>query len=247
MEEDGSVVEEEELFSELASNEFLLQQLRGLLDAGGQEMLDALPDGIHSGLVRSKAKGVFFYFQASPKKGETLNFWRYLDLHTGRVIDNRYEIANLIACERDTPRVVEPSMMDPVFALQEKVIEGILKSLHSQQALEAAPTTIDPVQQTVSTAIQSFLNRPDVDRQKGVELIRALNKPIPNVYIKALRTALKNFQGKGDALELMKAVSDVLGESSASSTADPASQLGARWRLDRADLRLICFDFISGG
>src|ERR1700675_5028469 len=33
--EDGSVIEEEERFTELASNEFLLKQLRELLDGGG--------------------------------------------------------------------------------------------------------------------------------------------------------------------------------------------------------------------
>ena len=64
--EDGSVIEEEEQFTELASNEFLLKQLRELLDGGGREALEALPDGIHSGLARPGAKGVFFYFQARP-------------------------------------------------------------------------------------------------------------------------------------------------------------------------------------
>jgi superfamily II DNA or RNA helicase len=65
-EEDGTVIEEEEQFTELASSEFLMQQLRALIDAGGQETLDSLPDGIHSGLAKAGAKGVFFYFQARP-------------------------------------------------------------------------------------------------------------------------------------------------------------------------------------
>ena len=63
-EEDGSVIEEEEQFTELASSEFLMQQLKTLMDAGGKELLDSLPDGIHSGLAKAGAKGVFFYFQA---------------------------------------------------------------------------------------------------------------------------------------------------------------------------------------
>jgi superfamily II DNA/RNA helicase len=57
--EDGSVIEEEEQFTELASNEFLVQQLRALLDAGGREMLESLPDGIHSGLAKAGEGGVF--------------------------------------------------------------------------------------------------------------------------------------------------------------------------------------------
>src|SRR5207247_756735 len=50
--EDGAVVAEEEEFAELASSEFLQRQLRAILDAGGREMLEDLPDGIHSGLAR---------------------------------------------------------------------------------------------------------------------------------------------------------------------------------------------------
>src|SRR5216684_490523 len=98
--EDGSVIEEEEQFTELASNEFLIKQLRELLDGGGRETLDALPDGIHSGLTRPGAKGVFFYFQARPHNGARLHFWKYYDLKNGGIIDNRYLIANLIACEK---------------------------------------------------------------------------------------------------------------------------------------------------
>src|SRR6266516_3061728 len=63
-EEDGKVVEEQEQFAELVSSEFLLQNLKNLLDAGMRRMLEDLPDGIHSGLARVGAKGVFFYFTA---------------------------------------------------------------------------------------------------------------------------------------------------------------------------------------
>ena len=58
------MIEEQEQFAELASNEFLLLQLRNLLDTGARKMLEELPDGIHSGLARDREKGVFFYFSA---------------------------------------------------------------------------------------------------------------------------------------------------------------------------------------
>ena len=64
MEEDGEVLGEQEQFAELASNEFLLQQLRGLLAGGAKELLESLPDGIHSGLAREGERGLFFYFTA---------------------------------------------------------------------------------------------------------------------------------------------------------------------------------------
>jgi superfamily II DNA/RNA helicase len=71
-EEDGKVVEEQEQFVELVSSEFLLQNLKNLLDSGMRQMLENLPDGIHSGLMRQEAKGIFFYFTAQRNVGASL-------------------------------------------------------------------------------------------------------------------------------------------------------------------------------
>jgi hypothetical protein len=46
----------------------------------------------------------------------------------------------------DTPRVVDPEC--DVFEIQEKIIEDILSTQENIQALESAPKTIDPMQQT---------------------------------------------------------------------------------------------------
>ncbi len=245
--EDGSVIDEEEQFTELASSEFLTQQLRALLDAGGREMLESLPDGIHSGLAKVGAKGVFFYFQAETSPGGKQHFWKYFDLKDQRIIDNRYILANLIACNTDTPRVVDPEVFSSVFDLQEKVIEDILRSFQEQQALEVAPRSVDPIQQTVATALQGYLNHPDVDRRQAIEAIRFLNQPMLKVQVDALRRAYKNFQGKRDAkiiLEAVEELRDRFGE--LRMTAHPAGSMPAS-PLSREDLKLICFDFISGG
>jgi hypothetical protein len=61
------------------------------------------------------------------------------------MVDNRYLIANLIACERDTPRVIDPELYGSVFDLQEKAIDNILTSVIEQKAREAAPRTLDPI------------------------------------------------------------------------------------------------------
>lgn len=58
--EDEGVVEEEEQFAELASSEFLLRQLQELLAREGKQWIDALPHGIHSGLMKRGAKGCCF-------------------------------------------------------------------------------------------------------------------------------------------------------------------------------------------
>ena len=245
--EDGSVIEEEEQFTELASNEFLMQQLRTLIDLGGREMLESLPDGIHSGFVRSGAKGVFFYFQAPASEGGIHHFWKYFDLKDQRIIDNRYIVANTIACDRDTPRVVDPEMFRSVFDLQEEVIEEIIRSFQEQRALESAPRSVDPIQQTVATVLQGYLNHPDVDRRHAIETIRFLNQPMLAIQVRDLRSAYKEFQREGNIEILLTTIDDLRNKFGAQQTASGNGKPGPLDKINREDLRLICFDLVTGG
>lgn len=239
-EEDGTVIEEEEQFTELASNEFLLQTLRAVLGAEGRERLNSLPDGIHSGLMKPRAKGMFFYFQAPTPHGKgKLHFWKYYDLVERRLIDNRYVIANLISCGRDTPRVIGDY---DVFDAQNRVIDDILRCYGAQQAMEQAPKAIDPLQQTLTTTIQGFINRPDVKRQDALAAIRFLNKPAQSVLLKELRAAYREFQGSGDVKELVAAMLVLSGRYGGSK--QPVSERWIAQQLQRDDLRLICFDYL---
>ncbi len=243
-EEDGAVIQEEEQATELVSNESLAHLLKQMLEGGAREMLESLPDGIHSGLVKPAAKGVFFYFQAR-RDGETQHYWRYYDLKDRTILDNRYLVANLIQCDSSTPRVVEPDALKGVFAIQEEVIADILKSVAEKQALEVAPRTIDAVQQTAATAIQGYLNHPEVDRADAIELIKFLNQPMLAVQIKALRGALKAFKAVGQAKQLIEEVRKLRGMLAEPDTA--AYHETPRPLLRREELRLICFDFLTGG
>lgn len=245
-EEDNSVIEEEEQFTELASNEFLLQQLRGLLDAGGQEMLDSLPDGIYSGQAKRNTRGIFFYFLAKPPGGEVQHFWRCLDLVSGEIINNRYEIGNLISCQKDTPRVIDGNLFESVFEYQERVIEDILKSVQRQQALEAVPGKVDPIQQTVSTTLQNYLNYPQINRSNAVRMIYGLSHPLLHVQITRLRSAYNRFHSNQDIQELMNQVEDILGNTQNEIQSHDKTQASPRIKLEREHLRLICFEFFSG-
>jgi len=238
--EDGSVIEEEEQQTELISHEFLQQSVRNLLNAGGDAMLASLPNGIHSGLRRERARGVFFYFQTGEGTAKQ-HFWRYVDLNDNSVVDNRYVIANLIACSADTQRVVEPEMWSSVFQLQERAIENILKSAEQQAAVQAAPKALDPIQQTLATIIQQHLNRPDVDRQDALESIRFLSRPMMKPQIRRIREVTVKFQRDQDIGELLQAVRDLRREFGTS----PSPPSTTSPRVAREDLRLICFDFIS--
>ena len=245
--EDGSVIEEEEQFTELASNEFLVQQLRALLDAGGREMLESLPDGIHSGLAKARAKGVFFYFQGQATESGKLHFWKYLDLKDQRIVDNRYIIANLIACDKDTPRLIDLEISNTVFDIQEQVIEDILRSVEEQRALEVAPRSVDPIQQTLATVIQGYMNHPDIERRRAIEAIRFLSQPMLAVQIRELRQAYRDIQRRAEVKTLLAMVDGLRGKVGALQARHQGPGSGPVSQLNRENLRLICFDLITGG
>jgi hypothetical protein len=217
-----------------------MQQLRQLLEAGGVQMLEELPDGIHSGLNKPGAKGVFFYFVAPSHEGGRLHFWRYYDLRDGRIMDNRYLIANYIHCEKETPRVIPDGV--GIFGIQEKVIEHILKSEEEKKAIESAPKIIDPAQQLVATAIQDYLHHPEMDRNDLVNLIAFLSQPLPRIYGKKLREFYKEFSGNKDIAGLVENVKKIRLESGKEEEV-PAQKRPQT--LKKEDLHLICFDYLS--
>jgi len=243
-EEDGTVIEEEEQFTELASSEFLKQQLQALLDSGGKEMLDELPDGIHSGLIRSGVRGVFFYFQGITKAKEKYHFWKFYDLSVNKVIDNRFVISGYIACEKDTPRVMDQEIYGNIFDLQEKVIKEILEGFQRQVSMEAAPRTIDPIQQNLSTVLHSFINHPEVDRGECLDLIRSLGQPMRQFQIRGLRNLYRDFQANNEIQKLMVSLKEITGASVSNEEVVGNGQ-ESRVSLSRDELKLICFEIIS--
>jgi superfamily II DNA or RNA helicase len=239
--EDNAVIEEQESFVELASSEALLRQLQQqMADEQAREWLENLPDGIHSGLYREKARGVFFYFTAPARKGEgRQHFWRYYDVETQQVIDNRYLIANLIQCKQETPPYI-PTEGVNIFDIQDAIILDILQSSQEQQAIEAAPKQIDPVQQTIITTLRNHLNSPGVDRREILELVRFLSQPMPNVHVKTLRQSYETYQLERSVETLVSAVAEIrhsVGEIHEVREKSSGS-------IGRDDLHLICFDYV---
>ena len=202
-------------------------------------MLEELPDGIHSGLVRDDEKGMFFYFTAPGHRGEgQRHFWRFYDINRDRVLDNRFLIANLISCSPDTPRVVGDC---DIFTIQDRVIEDILGSVREQQAVEAAPRTLDPLQQTIITLLRGYLNSPAVQRAEVRQAMRHLQAPMTHTAIRDLRKVYEQFQHDQD---IGPAIDYVL-STDASEPGSVSSGLDAQATLAREDLHLVCFEYVS--
>lgn len=116
---------------------------------------------------------------------------------------------------------------------------GLVES--EQQALEEAPRTVDPLQQTVATTIQQHMNRPEVARRDALAAIRFLSLPASSVVVRELRGHYRAFQTNGDIGALVQVVGGLAGTYSAATTPAPPR---SRPQLRREDLRLICFDYL---
>lgn len=237
--EDGAILDEEEARAELAGPEMLLKHLKDLLNRDGAETLTELPNGIHSGLRREKCSGLFFYFQAPRVDGQgRRHFWRYIDARTGDIAENRYEIAQLIACLPDEPRYIGNQ---DVFALQEKVIEQILAAERQVEAKAATPTAVDPIQQTLAEELKGAIRRRTVDRDQAKACISFLGQPMGRALHAKLKVAHDAWKESKDDAALVGEIAG-LTETFGKERATAASLK----RLQREDLELICFEYVTG-
>jgi SNF2 family DNA or RNA helicase len=242
-EEDDAVIEEQESFVELASSEALLAELQRVLATEAQQWLTALDSGIHSGLQRQGASGIFFYFTAPHPDGGRLHFWRYYDVQRREILDNRYQIMQLIACGPETPRYPPPYAELNVFHLQEKVIDNILKDFVKQQAVMLVDKPVTEEQNIAADILRQQANNPTSDRAEIRELRRALKQPLVGASIQKLRAALKHFSATSDFDSFLETLRMLLADQY-SVPATATSEL-ARIVLTREDLHLVCYEYVS--
>jgi superfamily II DNA or RNA helicase len=244
--EDESVIDEEAAEAELASDEGLVRQLAEFLKASGTEVLEALPEGIHSGMHRPPCRGVFLYYQQRGGTPElTEHFWRYVDAATGRVEDNRLAIAEMIRCRPDEPRLVDPALKADIHRVMETVENQILAAAREQESIQTAPRDLSGDQSAVLVALQQALSRPGVERPRVLELLTALSRPLLSAPVKELKKARLRYQKDGDAAAFIGACEAVAATYAQQPAEEAGRPGGSRLPRRREDLRLICFEFLA--
>jgi len=119
------------------------------------------------------------------------------------------------------------------------VIEDILRSVQEQEAIEAAPKILDPIQQTVITLLRGYLSSPMVKRHDAKDAIKRLSEPMTHTSIRLLRKAFDDFQQKKDIEALVKSI-----RATEKRAENHSLNEGQRKPLKREDLHLVCFDFV---
>lgn len=247
LDEDGKVIEEEEESSDLASNEALVAQLKEFLATHARAEVEKLPDGIHSKLDRAKYKGVFFYFTAGEGEAKR-HFWRYYDAKADRIIDNRYAIAQLIACKESTPRSAKDTDLQPrIFEIQQRVIDDIRQARVAEQAVQSAPRPLDQAgtQNRLRVVLKELASSPKASRAAVKALLERAGQPLSEIRLKQIKKAVESFTSSKDVNSFVSTVDQILppvvpqepmssGQESIGVSVTPQA------------LRLICFEFIPG-
>lgn len=144
----------------------------------------------------------------------------------------------MIACQRDEPRYIGDQ---DVFALQGKVIENILSSEREREARAVAPTAVDPSQQAIREEFKNAIQRGGVDREAAKSAIRYLAQPMGRFAVKRLKAAYKEWSQAKDDPALLEAVSELAQDFAKETHGDNSADQS----LQRDDLELICFDYLS--
>jgi SNF2 family DNA or RNA helicase len=240
-EEDNSVIEEQESFLELASSEALLAELQKVLATEAARWLTDLDDGIHSGLERHETQGIFFYYTAPHPENGRYHFWRYYDVHRREIIDNRYQIMQIIACGPETPRFPPAYDEINVFELQEKVIADILGEVEQQQAAEIVTKPVAEEQAIVSQILRQQLHNPAYDRAEIRDLRKFLKQPLVGASVQKLREAMKVYSTANEFEPLLEAVRELNQQQGQVEVEEPRQRSR---RLTRDDLHLVCYEYI---
>ena len=240
--EDSTVIEEQESFLELASSEAMMAELQKVLASEANRWISDLNDGIHSGLRRQRARGVFFYFKAPRPEGGSSHFWRYYDFQRREIIDNRYQIMQLIACAPETPRFPPPYDEVDIYDLQERVLQNILGDVEQQQAAAIVSKPVAEEQNIASHILREHLSNPALDRAEIRDLRKFLKQPLVGASVQTLRQALKTYTTTSDVAPLIATIRESVaqyGSAREDTSADRRTP-----RLVREDLHLICYEYI---
>ncbi len=127
-----------------------------------------------------------------------------------------------------------------VFALQDEVIEQILDAEQEVVAKAAAPTAVDPIQQTVTEQLKNSLRRRTIDREQTKACIAFLGQPMGRSLHVKLKEVSEDWVTTRDDPAWLGAIG-ALAEQFAKDrqTSQPAR------RLSRQELDLICYEFLT--
>jgi hypothetical protein len=179
---------------------------------------------------------MFFYFRNRFEGADTRHFWRYIDSRSGKVTDNRFEIAQIIACRPDEPRFIGKQN---ALEMQERIIAGILKDESAARTKEVVAMSSDPIQTAMAQEVKDAIRRGSVDRELARAALQFLGQAIGRALIQKLKAVRTEWMTHRDDRRLIQQLVDL------SKDYGKRDERQSAMPMTKGSLELVCFDHVS--
>jgi len=231
---DKTVIDELERENELVSNEEFREELLRFFMKSSKEELEKIPLGVHSGLEKPPAKGIFFYF-----KTRDYHFLEYYDLLRKKIRDNRLEILRLVHCQPEIPRVVADY---DIFKILPKVTDEVLKKAEESIALEVAPKKLEKYQRDVRDVVEEHFEEIE-DSEKASLILAILSLPL-RPYKRELIRLREKYQENKNFKELLESLFRMVRKYQLDVMLREQKEISSK-AIQKEELKLICYDILS--
>lgn len=197
------------------------QPLKDFMRGKAIEDLDKIPHGVHSGLKKNKITGVFFYY----KYGDDFHFWHLYDAATGKIIKNKTEIIDFIACPPKEKRVI-PDFFEKIFEVNRIILEDIEKSykeLEQRRGVDSPlveivrdkstkfiKTLITEIELQIDEYLSEFPEEKETQEVWEPVKNKLLSFPYTKKRLSALKKLWRQYKTDKDWKELIKGLNDFL-------------------------------------
>ncbi|KKN41744.1 hypothetical protein LCGC14_0720130 [marine sediment metagenome] len=248
-EKDVDILDELEVDT-YGGGESFYQPLKDFLKNTAMEKLEAIPNGVYSGLDKGKRiKGIFFYY----KYAKDFHFWYLYDIASNTLLTNKTEILEYIQCDQAEPRVI-PDFFEKVYEINKIILEKIerdyseielsqtqdskLKDLSKQRGTRFLKKLIDEVELQLDDYLEKYPTDDEIEREW--EEVEDLLVSIPQTKkrLQVLRKFWKKYKNNRNWKLLVEDLKEFL-------SGKGAIKKESLKPFNKSKLKLITLDFIS--
>ena len=245
---------DENVFAELENDVFgggevFYQPLKDFLKNKGVEELQKIPNGIFSGLKKSRSSAIFFYY----KYGDNFHFWYLYDLESGTMLTGKTEILDFIKCKTDEIRII-PNFFELVYDANKLVLEDIqrtykeielsytedsqLKEFSRSNSTKFIKKMIDEIEIQLNDYLYEYPNDTSVEHVWEHIKSKLLSLPPTKKRLQVLRKIWTSYKKNNDWKNMITELGNFMGGKGMFKKADIEP-------FDQSKLILVTIDFIS--
>ncbi len=230
--------------------ESFYQPLKDFLKTSAIEKLEAIPNGLYSGLEKTKRiKGIFFYY----KYAKDFHFWYLYDIVSNTIITNKTEILEYIQCDQTEPRVI-PDFFEKVYEINKAILEKIerdyseielsqtqdskLKDISRQRSTRFLKKLMDEVELQLDDYLDKYPTDDDIEKEWEEVEDLLVSTPQTKKRLQVLRKIWRKYKNNRNWKVLIRDLKGFL-------IGKGAIKKEPLKPFDKTKLKLITLDFIS--